>query len=528
MVARHSTNPQGYAAFSLRATLVFSATCLALWLAGSAVSGSASGWPRFEDDAYYYLVIARNVAAGQGFTADGIAATNGFQPLWMWLLIPLAWLTSGDTAQLLAAAQVAIVAIFCASAGLLAGFLRARFGAFAACIGLALLLVPRFSNVPLSGMESGLAIAIFVCLVRELSASGVLERVEPAAADARAGVLFGLLLLARLDSVFAAAACAAYAAVLGLASGDRPLPARVTRLVRKGLATFWPAVALVAPYLAWNWLVFGHVVPISGALKTSHSQPSWNPTSVNPWFLLLLGLAFLAAALELRRPDGRALGRLLAVLAGGLALQALHALVFMHWAVFAWHYALAIPVGAIALAALAREAQERLPAALLPWAIGGAVAVVAATQAIAISRLHLTFTGASREAGEWVAKSLPPDAVLAMKDSGAFSYFARRRVVNLDGVVNSFEFEETLCRGELREYLARHGVAYVAQHAVPDGVRAGDYETHLQIYGCHFAGGRDSELSFAKAREVYRSTPYRSYQGAEDQLIIWGIGGVLP
>ena len=38
------------------------------------------------DDAFYYLNIARNLAAGHGPTFDGSTATNGFHPLYMGLL----------------------------------------------------------------------------------------------------------------------------------------------------------------------------------------------------------------------------------------------------------------------------------------------------------------------------------------------------------------------------------------------------------------------------------------------------------
>ena len=38
------------------------------------------------DDSYYYLQIARHLAAGDGFTFDGLNPTNGFHPLWLLLL----------------------------------------------------------------------------------------------------------------------------------------------------------------------------------------------------------------------------------------------------------------------------------------------------------------------------------------------------------------------------------------------------------------------------------------------------------
>ena len=41
------------------------------------------------DDAAYYFKIAQNAGAGKGLTFDGINRTNGFQPLWLSILVPV-------------------------------------------------------------------------------------------------------------------------------------------------------------------------------------------------------------------------------------------------------------------------------------------------------------------------------------------------------------------------------------------------------------------------------------------------------
>ena len=47
------------------------------------------------DDTYLYLQLALNVGQGLGFTFDGIHRTNGFQPLWLFCMAPLAVLIRG-------------------------------------------------------------------------------------------------------------------------------------------------------------------------------------------------------------------------------------------------------------------------------------------------------------------------------------------------------------------------------------------------------------------------------------------------
>ena len=37
----------------------------------------------FQDDSYFYLQVASNIAAGHGSTFHTITPTNGYHPLWM-------------------------------------------------------------------------------------------------------------------------------------------------------------------------------------------------------------------------------------------------------------------------------------------------------------------------------------------------------------------------------------------------------------------------------------------------------------
>jgi len=508
--------------FALASAVALAAVCGLMWLAGWHSRGWISAWPRFQDDAYYYLVIARNVAAGHGFTMDQLSPTNGFQPLWLWLLVPVARFTNGDTALFLGVAQGICVALFAAGGGLLCGFLRARLGLVPALLCGFVLLFPRFLNIYVSGVEAALVLLILAALVIEAVRSDALSRTEPRAADARVGVLAGLLMLARLDSVFLGVALAGYVALHGIARGEGGFAARLWRTLCKELALFWPTLALVVPYLAWNLLSFGHFVPISGTVKSSFPEASFNPGLVGVEYAVLLLVALGAAAREIWRGNGRdPLVIVVGVLSIGLLLHALHTTLYMRWAVFAWHFAVFVPIGALGLAILARERAARLSRAGVAGALCLLAAFLAVAESVSISRMSREFTVSGREAGIWAAKELPADAVLGMKDSGIFSYFSRRRVMNLDGVANSFEFATAVCSGELENFVRSHGVEYVVQHNVPHRVRNGAYETFVQVYPCHLRGGRDGELVLRRDHEVYRGSPYANYLGDLGQLVIW-------
>ena len=508
--------------FARIAAVAIAAVCVILWLIGWQVRGWISAWPRFADDAYYYLVIAGNAAAGHGFTMDRISPTNGFQPLWMWLLVPIARLVGDDANLLLLVVQGICVAIFAAAGGLLCGIVRARIGLVPALVAGLLLFFPRIENAALSGMESALALLILVMLIIEALRSGALSNPEPHASDARTGVLVGLLMLARLDFVFVALTLAAWVGLQGLARARATIAERLLRTARKGLVVFWPCLLLVIPYLAWNLLQFGHFVPISGTLKTSFPVAGFNPRHMNVEHVALLALALTGVAVEVRRGARRdPLVELLAVLSLGLVVHALHAVIYMRWGVLSWHFAGLIPAGAVGAALLARAIERRLPRAIVAAGMVGLTVLQILALAFSISRLGHTFTIGAREAGEWVAKNLPPDAVIGMKDSGIFSYFAQRRVMNLDGLANSFEFAEAVCSGRMEDFVLEHGVAFISQHSVPQNVRVGDYETYTQPYPCGLRGGPDGELVLRRELEVFRGTPYKNDAGRVEQLVIW-------
>ncbi len=508
--------------FALVAGTVLALVCVVLWAIGWWLRDWISAWPRFADDAYYYLVIADNAVAGHGFTMDRISPTNGFHPLWMWMLLPVVWLVGSHPDVLLLVAQALCVVLFACAGGLLCGLVRARIGLVPALLVGLLLLFPRIENALLSGLESALVLLLLVALIIELLRGESLWRTEPRASDARTGALLGLLLLGRLDSVFLGLALAVYVGLHGLASGDGPFAARLARTVRKELALFWPTLVLVVPYLLSNQLAFGYWMPISGALKTSFPVAGFTPGHMNIEHLALLVLAIGGVVVEFGRGRGRdPLVKLVALLSIGMTLHALYTVVYMRWAVMSWHFVTFIPVGAIGGALLAREVAQRLPHAAVVVGLAALTLFQAGALAVSLSNLGRTFTIAGKQAGEWVASNLPPDAVLSMKDSGIFSYFAQRRVMNLDGLANSFEYAHAVCAGRLEEFLNSRGVEYVAQHSVSAAVQSGDYQTFTQVYSCNLPHGIDSELVLRREHEVYRGTPYANNAGRPDQMLIW-------
>lgn len=136
---------------------------------------------------------------------------------------------------------------------------------------------------------------------------------------------------------------------------------------------------------------------------------------------------------------------------------------------------------------------------------------------------HTTdFHIASYRAARWVADNLPPEIILAMKDSGAFGFFSDHRVINLDGVVNNRSYQEALCADGIQSYLLHEGVEFYVAHSLrsaPVNVQEGDYQTYDRrvhsslLFDCS-AGG----VLLHTSDEVYRA-PYNDGSGIH--FVIW-------
>ena len=235
----------------------------------------------FQDDAFYYFQIARNLAEGKFSTFDGgITLTNGYHPAWVLMLTPLYWIF--DLEEALGAIKVLEI-------GLIAG-------------GIALLVVAaRIVRLPWILLAATPAL-----LARH---GGLLEGMEAAASVFALGALFAVLsgyarnparwkwpLAAiafalpwvRLEYVAVALASTGALFLFELSGWGRGGEGKGTSEgsgVRKGIASVasLPAFAPLAAaglslltYFSYNRLVFGGPVPVSGAVKQMWSRYVWD------------------------------------------------------------------------------------------------------------------------------------------------------------------------------------------------------------------------------------------------------------
>ena len=91
-----------------------------------------------------------------------------------------------------------------------------------------------------------------------------------------------------------------------------------------------------------------------------------------------------------------------------------------------------------------------------------------------------------------VMAGLPADAVLGSWDAGVVGYFADQPVINLDGVVNSFDYLEASREGTQGEFLRDRDLAYLVNHgALVDGEDPDIHEPASDLLGEGTADGLD-------------------------------------
>lgn len=461
------------------------------------------------DDTFYYFQVARNAAAGLGSTFDGLHPTNGYQPLWLWLLTGAAWLAArAGIAEPLLLARCLLtlsVALNALTAWLL---LRLAGEALGRSAGLAAAVLwmasPLLVMLQLSGMENALTAALVVGSLLLAQRAGA----DPdAGASLRLGLVAGLVPLARVDGLILVGML-----LLWLGPG-------LLRRRRLGAlaALALPALLPFALYLAANLAQYGHPLPVSGAAKALFNAElmaglggQWSPrgaaymaqelgiavtwlvhrawggpllllgataaplealsraAGIAPGYALPLLSTALAAGLALarRRHLREPLGRLarwpaLRLLAGYAALQMVtYLLVFPRYfrgSGTAWYfvpaYLLLMLVGAAAATALPR----RTPAALLLGALLGnlSLACLRAARPTGAQQAKLA-------AMAWMRANLPPGAPVGATSAGSLGFLMDRPVVNLDGLANDWAYLDQLRRGEVEAYLRRERIEWIA------------------------------------------------------------------
>ena len=230
------------------------AGAIAVLMLGAPLWFDHASWMQFyADDFFYYLVIAEHVIAEGLSSFDGVTITNGYHPLWMWIMAGLLLLTGGSSKTLpflILAVQVgaSLTAIWLVFRMLVRRQLPAL-----VIIGVVLLFSIADADIAITGMEVVIAVPLVIAFIGEA------ERVTQAEGIRflRLGLLASACILARVDTLILIALTS-----LALLPYIRALPAKSSALGRVAFGLL-PA----GLYFSFNIIHFSTLLPISSAAK---------------------------------------------------------------------------------------------------------------------------------------------------------------------------------------------------------------------------------------------------------------------
>ena len=438
------------------------------------------------DDAFYYFEIASNLAEGKFSTFDGgITRTNGYHPLWLFLITPFYWVFDKEAALFaIKAFEVMLVAGGVALVAAAARLARMPWYLMFAAL-------PMLYQQPglIQGMEAAAAL-FMLCLF--ILAACLFARSPARWRWPLAAVAFALPWV-RLEYIAISVAATAALWFVEWSRRERAPGAPIGKRARSALSVkaavpLLAAGASILVYFAYNRLVFGGVVPVSGATKAAWSQRQWESEGGYSLTQNLLDASHigvfdleLRVALEVcaylllvwwfaRRSRNREDWLLLAFLAGVSGLAVGHLAKFgqtvltvhpFYQGDFPWYFvpaylmmALIIPARCyVAIHFIRRfigpESRRVANVLSLGVVVAGAVFLFAkadftapfrGVEASSSSTRPDTYGAAVYGGTQLTNRALPEDSVVGSWDAGIVGYFSRFPVVNLDGLVSSYDY----------------------------------------------------------------------------------------
>lgn len=488
-----------------------------------------------EDDAFYYFKIARNMAHGHWFTFDRINETNGFHPLWGFVCFVVYKFVPGIYTGLRAALTVNVL-FWVAGAAMLWAAVRGRGPAWAAAAVVLFVTVTMHMSTYQSGMETGLFETAWLALFLFARSKDPLRAQGRPGLDVAFGALLLVVILSRIDGILLLPG-------VGLAVMAIHWRDGFGRMLARWVSVFAAPVAGLVLFALLNKHYFGVFLPISGMLKSTFPEAHlvreylfrywWAESAA---ILALVSNIWIIARARQFRERGATTSDLAILFAFNTycILHILNTLVFTKTrGAYNWYfhpYILTLILDLVMIGSWVfkdewmRDRRSR-PVRVAALLLGLLLLVVPAR------RLYQAMTGKlpakwrtyCYDAALWARAQTPPETIFAMNDAGVFGYFSDRRVVNLDGLVNSLEYQQYGAQGRLHDFLKKCGARYLAQanfSPAQESIYDENGEIHFTIM-CALYDRPAGLVRLSKDRQVFQSAQYDQYGwvGDKPQLI---------
>jgi hypothetical protein len=426
------------------------------------------------DDSFYGYKIAMNIASGNGLTYNGIDTTNGFQPLWVFIITPVFLFIKNIY---LAVNVILTIETILDLVNIFLIYKLARL-LFDERVALLSSLIWALNPLVMFQTLCGVDVTIYVIFVlasvyfyyKNCKRMGKNELVI-------LGVLLGMTILSRMDGIF----------LLSVIAIHMFWKVRKNK-IKKILCLASVSFLVTLPWFAWSFLEFGTILQSSGIASyySSHGITPYydltQPTSIQDT-LVMTAESFVRAFGSLAHQLGVVDFNVNAVT---ILLLSFFVLTFF-WSARHWKKML-IPIVFSALLILFYAGylwgiQIRYMTAIIPFL----TIMIAAGfyEKINKTRLKISFTffltlviililfnGVQQwERGYfvwqkelykdaiWVSENTPEDAVVGGFASGISLYFSNRTLINLDGVLN-FDAIDAILNRSIYQYMKSRNITY--------------------------------------------------------------------
>lgn len=414
------------------------------------------------DDGYFYLQIARNIVTGKGSTFNGWLPTNGYHPLWMLVCCGCALVTRNTEALIQVASTVQDVLLLI-SVGLLVR-LSGRARLLSLALGCTLLWIMGEVLGIWRLLESYLAVALQLTVLLATVAASRRKRSE--LQNVGLGLLLGFTLLARLDLIFFVGTVLLWQLVTGTESWQL----RIRTVALQAVTV----CCVVVPYLWSNVRLFGHMVPVSGAIKSTfpHLHGVWRPTP--DLYVVVAGV--MVNLLLLRKRQLSALQQAAVLSAIASVLYLLYA--FSFTAIWPWYLTTGTITTALAAVWIGEALLNRVSlSGRVQALIVAAVVVLLFVPALVRTRTNLSMTRAlishdlslnhvveepRKHLARELTERLPRDARVFVFDTpGSLAYYSGLSITPADGLVCDYGYSADLLRDGFAAYARQHDIQYV-------------------------------------------------------------------
>lgn len=478
------------------------------------------------DDAFYYFNIAKHVVMGKGFTIDGLNRTNGFQPLWQLLILPIFAIFNDPIVQVRAVIFLGGLLHLFSGFLLFEIFKRIWSKGWALLITYFWVLNHSILKINLSGMESPIFAVTFLSFVLVLVK--YIDQIPRNRIILLLGVMTAFVSLSRVETSIIFFFVSLFL-IFELYRKQFPF-----NKILFSLSIYLIGFSLFfGPYLIWNLFYFKTLLPVSGEAKFFYEfGAGWMPILQPKLFVIqtlgnikvfvghMLDLAFGSFNHYLGAYLHQTLGVVVQVnylkwiygilLMAAIGIQILRkrnfdipipyrsmvltlalfcfvhflfiSILLPHFATYnTWYYPailiLVISVGILTLRIIFNKMGK------FKWIFSFLIIFLVFAQnslyknienetnelpkAVNSSRIRFY------EGTQWMNNNLPRGSIIGAFSAGIQGFFSEHIVINLDGFANSKDYLNHLKSKKFKEYIDRNNITYISDYFGYDPLKDG-------------------------------------------------------